>query len=221
MTNNPCLDYAKEKASPMTGHGSLSHEGVTERKRAKLQLKEEAARLQAVMNTVLDGLIIIDERGVVKMFNPAAVRIFGYQPEEVIGKNVKMLMPEPYHKEHDGYLKHYLTTGEAKVIGIGREVSGRRKDGTTFPMELGVNETQMDGTRMFVGTIRDVTERKQAERSLLIKTKALAESESLHHLLMEGVADYAIIMLSPEGTITSWNSGAEKNKGYTADEALG
>lgn len=119
--------------------------------------------LEAVLNTILDGLITIDSEGSIQSFNPAAVRIFGYEPEEVIGRNVKMLMPDPYHSEHDGYLEHYKETGERKIIGIGREVAAKRKDGSVFPMELGVNEMQVDGKRMFVGTIRDITERKEAE----------------------------------------------------------
>jgi two-component system sensor kinase FixL len=101
-----------------------SIEDITWRKHIDESIKAEASRLNAVMNTVLDGLITIDSKGTIQTFNPSAARIFGYQPEEVVGKNVKMLMPEPYRGGHDGYLKNYLDTGERKVIGIGRE-SGR------------------------------------------------------------------------------------------------
>ncbi len=149
---------------------------ISERKKAESQIKEEAARVLAVMNTVLDGLITIDEKGIVQTFNPASVRIFGYQPEEVIGHNVKMLMPEPYHSRHDGYLKNYLSTGEKKVIGIGREVSGRRKDGSIFPMDLGINEMNVAGRRMFVGTVRDISERKKAEQEIQQYVSALKRS---------------------------------------------
>jgi PAS domain S-box-containing protein len=125
---------------------------------------------------VLDGLITIDGFGTIHSFNPAAVRIFGYTPEEVIGQNVKILIPEPYHAGHDGYLAHYLHTGERKVIGIGREVAARRKDGSVFPMELGVNEMELDGQRMFVGTIRDISERAAAEQEIRLHVNALQRS---------------------------------------------
>jgi len=122
--------------------------------------------LSTVLNTVLDGIITIDQTGSIRSFNRAAERIFGYESQEVIGRNVNMLMPEPYHSAHDGYVHHYLATGEKKVIGSGREVSGKRKSGTTFPMELGVNEMQIEGRQLFVGMVRDITERKEAEAAI-------------------------------------------------------
>lgn len=137
--------------------------------------------LKAVMNTVLDGLIIIDSKGTIQSFNPSAEAIFGYVSEDVIGKNVKMLMPEPYHSGHDGYLHNYLTTGEKKVIGIGREVSGQRKDGSIFPMDLGINEMRLDGARMFVGTVRDISQRKKSE-------EALRQSEERYELAVQGLS---------------------------------
>lgn len=132
-----------------------------------------AARLEAVLNTVIDGIITINQQGIIQSFNPSAVRIFGYEPEEVIGQNVKMLMPDPYHTEHDTYIANYLRTGQGKVIGIGREVTAQRKNKTIFPMELGINEMRISGNRMFVGTIRDISDRKKAEEELLRSNEEL------------------------------------------------
>lgn len=164
----------KGRARRMVG----SIEDISWRKIAEGQLKDEAERLSAVMNTVLDGLITITDQGMIRSFNMSASRIFGYTPEEVIGQNVKMLMPDPYHSNHDTYLKNYLTTGDKKVIGIGREVSAKRKDGSVFPMELGINEMRINNERMFVGTIRDITERKAAETLMQDYLKKLTQSNT-------------------------------------------
>ena len=123
-------------------------------------------RLRAVINTAVDGVILIDAFGKVLMVNPACERLFGYASEEVIGQNVKMLMPEPYQREHDLYLGNYRSTGERKIIGIGREVVGRKKDGSTFPMELSVGEVSEEGGAIFVGIIHDLTSRKRTEGQL-------------------------------------------------------
>jgi two-component system sensor kinase FixL len=140
-------------------------------------LTNDAELLRAVMNTVIDGIVTIDDRGVIHSFNPAATRILGYQPEEVIGQNVRMLMPEPYRSGHDGYLRSYCGGGQPKIIGVsGREVVALRKDGSTFPMELGVNEMTIDGRRLFAGTIRDISLRKQIERDIRESLEALARS---------------------------------------------
>lgn len=135
-----------------------------ERQEAVNSLVSSENRLNAILNNVVDGIITIGERGAIESFNPAARRIFGYTDAEVIGQNVKMLMSEPYHSEHDGYLDHHIATGEKKVIGIGREVTGQRKDGSTFPMKLAVSAVAIDGIRHFVGITRDITERKQVQQ---------------------------------------------------------
>lgn len=132
--------------------------------RAEAAARESAQFIKSIVDTVLDGIITIDSRGVVRSFNTAAERLFGHPAADVIGNNVKMLMPEPYAAEHDAYLTRYLGTGEARVIGIGREVVGRRKDGSTFPMELGVSEMPRADQSLFVGIVRDITERKAMER---------------------------------------------------------
>ncbi|MDA0341761.1 MAG: PAS domain S-box protein [Proteobacteria bacterium] len=134
-----------------------------EREKA-LQDREE--QMRAIVNTVVDGIVTIDTKGTVETFNPAAERIFGYAADEVIGQNVKLLMPNPYHDAHDGYLSAYIETDDAKIIGIGRQVQGKRKDGTTFSMELAVSEMEAGGRRMFTGIVRDITRREQAEQGL-------------------------------------------------------
>jgi PAS domain S-box-containing protein len=125
------------------------------------------ARLRAVIETAVDGVILSDAYGTVLVFNPACEKLFGYRAEEVVGQNVRMLMPPPFRDEHDGYLDHYRSTGEKRIIGIGREVVGQRKDGTTFPMDLSVGEARHGGERIFVGIIHDLTYRKRMEEQLI------------------------------------------------------
>jgi len=134
-----------------------------ERRRQAAAIQESENRMRAIVNTVVDAIITIDDQGTIENLNPAAAEVFGYPADEVIGRNVKMLMPEPYRHEHDGYLKNYLTTGQAKLIGSGREVIGLRKNGSSFPMELAVSEMSVGGRRMFTGVVRDITERRRTE----------------------------------------------------------
>jgi PAS domain S-box-containing protein len=130
------------------------------------ELRDSATRIQTILNTVMDVIIAIDECGIIKTVNPAATPLFGYDITEIIGQNISMLMPEPYHSHHNDYIKHYLTTGEAHIIGNGREVVGRRKDGSTFPIYLAVSEMQLEGECHFIGVVHDITEHKQAEQKL-------------------------------------------------------
>lgn len=124
------------------------------------------AHVQSILETIPDAMVVIDIRGIMHSFSAAAVRLFGYSPEDVIGKNVSMLMPSPYRHQHDGYIARYLTTGERRIIGIGRVVVGERKDGTTFPMELAVGEMKAGKDRYFTGFIRDLSERQKTESRL-------------------------------------------------------
>ncbi|MEE8349922.1 MAG: response regulator [Acidobacteriota bacterium] len=123
-------------------------------------------RIHAIVDTAVEGIITIDERGFIDSFNRGAEHIFGYPSEEVLEQNVKMLMPAPDHEQHEEYINQYLRTGHRKIIGIGREVMGRRKDGSTFPMDLAISEIKLGNQRIFTGIIRDISERKEAERNL-------------------------------------------------------
>jgi two-component system CheB/CheR fusion protein len=147
-------------------HILLAIEDITERKRNEEALRESAGKIRAIVDSTVDGMITIDEGGIVIAFNPAAERTFGYPSAEVIGRNVSILMPAPYHDEHDGYIAGYLKTGVPRIIGKSREVIGRRKDGTTFPMELAVGEYHDGKGLNFVGIVRDISARKRAEEEL-------------------------------------------------------
>jgi two-component system sensor kinase FixL len=139
------------------------------RRRARDMTHDALAReahLQSILDTVPEAMIVIDERGIIQNFSLAAERLFDYSPREAIGQNVKTLMPSPYRESHDGYLHRYRTTGERRIIGIGRVVVGRRKDGSTFPMELAVGEMKSGNRRYFTGFIRDLTERQKTEARL-------------------------------------------------------
>jgi two-component system sensor kinase FixL len=129
-------------------------------------LRERDAHLQSILDTVLDATVVIDVTGKMLSFNTSAVRQFGYQPDEVIGQNVSMLMPEPYREQHDAYLSRYLSTGEKRIIGLDRVVVGRRKDGSTFPMKLAVGEVRRGQRVYFTGFIRDLTDRAESAAQL-------------------------------------------------------
>ena len=139
---------------------------ITASKRAQAALAEREAHLQSVLDTVPDAVVVIDSSGFMQSFSARAERLFGYAAEEAIGRNVSILMPSPYREQHDGYLERYLTTGERRIIGIGRLVVGMRKDGSTFPMELAVGEMRWGDRRFFTGFVRDLTERQETQQRL-------------------------------------------------------
>jgi two-component system, LuxR family, sensor kinase FixL len=139
---------------------------ITPQRRAERAQRGSEARWRAIIESAVDGIVLIDRRGRIEFFNPAAERLFGYRSDEVVGHNVSRLMPSPYSEEHDHYLKRYQMTGERRIIGIGREVVGRRKDGTTFPLHLSVGELSLEGETKFTGIIRDLTDRVRLEQKL-------------------------------------------------------
>ncbi|MCE9650083.1 MAG: PAS domain S-box protein [Parvibaculum sp.] len=170
-------------------------------------------RLDALLETAVDGIIIIDARGNIQVCNPACEKLFGYSASEIMGENVKMLMPSPYHEEHDGYLAHYRTTGEKRIIGIGREVQGRHKSGSVFPMYLSVGEGSFGGEAMFVGIIHNITDR-------LMKEQTLREREARLSSILQTVPD-AIVVIDDRGMIESFSPAAERLFGYSFEDVFG
>ena len=168
---------------------------------------------ETLIATAVDGIMVIDERGTVQVYNKACERLFQYSAAEVIGQNVKMLMPAPYRAEHDGYLDRYRTSGEARIIGIGREARGQRKNGTVFPLYLSVGQGMLDGKRIFVGIVHDLTQIKA-------ETAAREEQRGVMASIVEASND-AIISKTLDGTVTSWNAAAARIFGYTAQEIIG
>ena len=147
---------------------------MLDQKRMDEALRNSEARIRAIVNTAADGILTVDEKGLIRAFNPAAEKMFGFSDKEVKRQNVKILMPSPHREWHDTYISNYLRTGKQKVIGKGHEVTARRKDGTTFPLDLTVSEMEFGKQRLFTGIVRDITERKVAEQELL-EAKETAE----------------------------------------------
>ena len=216
--------FAFRVGKPEDRQVAILFNDITTRKRVELELEarvvertkelsENRTSTKSILDTVLDAIVTIDERGTIDLFNPSAERMFGYRPDEVLGQNVKMLMPEAFAAHHDDYLHAYLSTGVAKIIGIGREVVGRRKDGSTFPVDLAVAEIRGDPAPRFVGTMRDLTEAKRAREAL--------ERE---HALSNGIVSTArviILRLDQESRILDFNPYMEELCGYSLEEVRG
>ena len=193
-------------------------------------ISDVASRLQAVIETAVDGIITIDERGIIEFANPSTCKIFQYEVSEMIGKNISMLMPSPYHENHDGYMHNYMSTGVKKIIGIGREVRGKKKDGTVFPFWLSVSEVKLETKkRMFTGIVHDMTEQKKAEEDLLklnqdlesivaerteklsdVVNKLLSTNQQLQHEIQERKVAEQALLLSQEA-LKNTQEGVEKD----------
>ncbi len=179
------------------------------------QLKESEAKARSILETTVDAIITIDPRGGIKSFNKTAEKLFGYRSSDVIGKNVRILMPEPYRGEHDDYMNRYLDTGQRKIIGIGREVTGRRKDGSNFPMYLAVSEVKLPDQHIFTGIVRDISEQRRLEQEVLRISEH--ERQRIGQDLHDGLGQ----MLTGIGLITkNLSQQLEKEQHPLAAEAL-
>jgi two-component system, LuxR family, sensor kinase FixL len=178
------------------------------------------AHLQSILDTVPDAMIVIDEAGIIQSFSAAASRLFGYDTSEVIGKNVKILMPTPYREEHDGYLAQYRRTGERRIIGIGRVVVGERKDGSTFPIELSVGEMRSSNRRYFTGFIRDLTERQRSEARL-----QELQTELIHISRLTAMGEMAAALAhelnQPLSAIASYMKGSRRLLEHPSEREIG
>jgi len=172
-------------------------------------LRDSESKLAAILDTLTDGVIAIDEGGGILLFNPAAEALFGYRKEEVLGKNVNRLMPPPDREAHDGYIANYLRTGVKKIIGIGREVTGLRKDGSLFPLHLSIGEAPLDGKRLFVAVLHDLTARKRNEARLLTLSRVVEQSPN------------AVMIANLEGIIEYVNPSFSRLTGYASEEVVG
>jgi two-component system sensor kinase FixL len=173
-----------------------------------------AARiLSALVDSAVDGIVVIDARGRIEMFNPAAERLFGYSESDVVGRNVTVLMPAPYRDEHDWYLARYLSTGQRRIIGIGRDVQGRRRDGTLFPLHLSVGEMSIDGERKFTGILHDLSARIGLEEQL-------RASEARWRAVIESAVD-GIVVIDVQGRVEAFNPAAERLFAYREAEVVG
>ena len=171
----------RDNQGKIVGLSKIAHD-LTEVAQVRQDVLSREALLQSILDTVPDALVVIDERGRIQSFSSAAERLFGFSRNEAVGQNVTMLMPSPYREEHDGYLQRYRSTGERRIIGVGRVVVGQRKDGSTFPMELSVGEVTLPGARRFTGFVRDLTQRQERERRVHELQAELAHVSRLNDL---------------------------------------
>jgi PAS domain S-box-containing protein len=198
--------------------GEITHfvavkEDITERKRIEDQQKESAARTRAIVDYAADGIITMNEQRIVEEFNPAAERIFGYRADEVLGRNVNMLMPEPDHSRHDQYVKNYLETGKARILKGAREVIGRRKDGTRFPLNLAVSEVHLKDRRIFTGIARDISELKRAEEAL--------RERAIQLRTIFDKSPVGILHFGKDGIVLDCNARHAEIMGSTRDQIIG
>jgi two-component system sensor kinase FixL len=182
-------------------------------------VEARSAHLQSILDSIPDAMVVINERGLIQSFSSAAERLFGFNAADVVGKNVKILMPSPYREDHDGYIERYLLMGERRIIGIGRVVVGQRSDGSTFPMELAVGEMHVREQRFFTGFIRDLTERQQTEARL-----QELQSELVHMSRLTAMGEMASALAhelnQPLAAIANYMKGSRRLLENRQDEGL-
>ncbi len=187
--------------------------GMVELKYSAAATQNSAARLHAIVECMIDGVVTINEHGIVESFNPAAEMMFGYRAGEVVGQNINMLMPEPDKSSHDGYLRSFIETGKARIIGIGRLVYGRRKSGDIFPMELEVSAMRIDGLRMYTGIVRDISDRVRVENLLREQEKLLGD--------MIDNLTVPTFIIDTQHRVLRWNKACEEMTGVKSAELIG
>ncbi len=197
---------------------------IGDRQHAEQALRESEARLRALIDGVADSIVTINEAGVIQELNAATTKMFGYAPDELIGRDVDILVPEPHHSLHDGYIKRYVETGEARIIGVGREVEARRKDGTIFPVELTVTEIRYGGERLFIGFARDLSERRGFEQRLSRlhsnRIDTMADmATALAHELNQPLAAAANYLFTARHVLDSKPGGADAAVDDSLDKA--
>ena len=203
---------------PTAGHKS-KNELLEELKKAyeriaSLESAEGAARTRAILDNISDGVVMIDSRGHIETFNPAAVAMFGYTAEEAIGRNISIPMTAFDQRAHADHLNRYIESGKSNILGVGpRELTGVRKDATTFPVELGIGEMWIDGERRFIGTLRDITRRKKMER-------ALGESEAIVRVIADSLP-VSISSFDTEGRYRFVNERWARWNQQSATEVVG
>jgi len=187
---------------------------VSLRREAERELRESEKRFRQVVEAAPNAMVMVDHTGKITMVNTQAERAFGYTRDELVGQPVELLVPERFRGHHPGLRQTFYADPKPRMMGVGRDLYGVKKDGSEFPVEIGLNPIETDEGIMVLSAIVDITQRKAAEQ-------ALRDSERRYGVLIDGVTDYAIYMIDPHGIVTNWNRGAERIKGYTAEEIIG
>jgi PAS domain S-box-containing protein len=213
QSKDVALSEARALSARLAQQGAELREAARQREQAQAELVAREVGLRAILDTAAEGIVTADEHGAIRSFNAAASRLFGWAPDDVIGSNVRKLMPGEVARDHAGHMARYRETGLAAIIGKGREVEGLRRDGSRFPLHLSVSEVQAPQGRTFTAILRDLTELKAAQQ-------ALEATEARTRLIVDTALD-AVITIDADSIVTLWNAQAEATFGWTREEAVG